>query len=140
MSSTMGLLMLGAFQGDKATRAVNAGAFLLALAGIAISLLWIDAPRWLTALLYVALGWVSIVMMPQLWDRAGILAEALALDDAAGEAFDKVARFLDLGELLQHVLANRVEHVAGRDEQHAALHERRHRHEPQSARPLAADR
>ena len=48
-----------------------------ALVGIVISLLWIDAPRWLTAALYVALGWVSIVVMPQLWDRAGVLAVAL---------------------------------------------------------------
>lgn len=48
-----------------------------ALVGIVISLLWIDAPRWLTALLYVALGWVSIVVLPQLWDRAGVLAVAL---------------------------------------------------------------
>jgi len=48
-----------------------------ALVGIVISLLWIDAPRWLTALLYVALGWVSVVVMPQLWDRAGVLAVAL---------------------------------------------------------------
>ena len=48
-----------------------------ALVGIVISLLWIDAPRWLTALLYVALGWVSIIVMPQLWDRAGVLAVAL---------------------------------------------------------------
>jgi hemolysin III len=48
-----------------------------ALGGVVISLLWIDAPRWLTAVLYVALGWVSIVMMPQLWDRAGALAVAL---------------------------------------------------------------
>jgi hemolysin III len=48
-----------------------------ALAGVVISLAWIDAPRWLTAVLYVALGWVSIVTMPQLWDRAGVLAVAL---------------------------------------------------------------
>jgi hemolysin III len=48
-----------------------------ALAGVAISLLWIDAPRWLTAVLYVALGWVSVVIMPQLWVRAGVLAVAL---------------------------------------------------------------
>jgi hemolysin III len=39
--------------------------------------LWIDAPRWLTAVLYVVLGWVSVVMMPQLWDRAGVMAVAL---------------------------------------------------------------
>ena len=48
-----------------------------ALAGVVVSLVWIDAPRWLTAVLYVALGWASIVMMPQLWDRAGVLAVAL---------------------------------------------------------------
>jgi hemolysin III len=48
-----------------------------ALAGVLISLMWIDAPRWLTAILYVALGWASIVMMPQLWDRAGPLAVAM---------------------------------------------------------------
>jgi hemolysin III len=48
-----------------------------ALAGVLISLVWIDAPRWLTAILYVALGWASIVMMPQLWDRAGPLAVAM---------------------------------------------------------------
>jgi hemolysin III len=45
-----------------------------ALAGVLVSLVWIDAPRWLTAILYVALGWASIVMMPQLWERAGALA------------------------------------------------------------------
>ena len=48
-----------------------------ALAGVLVSLMWIDAPRWLTAILYVALGWASIVMMPQLWDRAGVLAVAM---------------------------------------------------------------
>jgi hemolysin III len=48
-----------------------------ALAGVVISLVWIDAPRWLTAVLYVALGWASVVTMPQLWDRAGAMAVAL---------------------------------------------------------------
>jgi hemolysin III len=48
-----------------------------ALAGVLVSLVWIDAPRWLTAILYIALGWASIVMMPQLWDRAGALAVAM---------------------------------------------------------------
>jgi hemolysin III len=48
-----------------------------ALAGVVISLVWIDAPRWLSAVLYFALGWVSIVMMPQLWERAGALAVLL---------------------------------------------------------------
>jgi hemolysin III len=48
-----------------------------ALAGVVLSLVWIDAPRWLTAVLYVALGWVAVVVLPQLWDRAGVMAVAL---------------------------------------------------------------
>jgi len=48
-----------------------------ALAGIVLSLVWIDAPRWLSAVLYVVLGWVSVVVVPQLWDRAGVMAVAL---------------------------------------------------------------
>jgi len=45
-----------------------------AIAGVVLSLVWIDAPRWLSAVVYVALGWVAIVALPQLWDRAGVLA------------------------------------------------------------------
>jgi hemolysin III len=48
-----------------------------ALAGIVLSLVWIDAPRWLSAVLYIVLGWVSVVVVPQLWDRAGVMAVAL---------------------------------------------------------------
>ena len=67
------LLVLGPVLGWTTFGVVWGGA----LAGVVISLLWIDAPRWLTAVLYVALGWVSIITMPQLWDRAGWLAVAL---------------------------------------------------------------
>jgi hemolysin III len=48
-----------------------------AVAGVVISLVWIDAPRWLTAALYLALGWVAVVVLPQLWERAGAMAFAL---------------------------------------------------------------
>jgi hemolysin III len=48
-----------------------------AVAGVVLSLVWIDAPRWLSAVLYVALGWVAVVVLPQLWDRAGVMAVAL---------------------------------------------------------------
>jgi hemolysin III len=48
-----------------------------ALAGVVLSLVWINAPRWLSAVLYVVLGWVAIVVLPELWDRAGVLAVAL---------------------------------------------------------------
>jgi hemolysin III len=48
-----------------------------AAAGVTLSLAWITAPRWLQALCYVALGWVSIVALPQLADRVGIAPFAL---------------------------------------------------------------
>jgi hemolysin III len=48
-----------------------------AVAGIVLSLVWVDAPRWLSAAIYVALGWVAIIGLPQLWDRAGAMAVAL---------------------------------------------------------------
>ena len=42
-----------------------------AAAGVALSVAWISAPRLLVAACYVALGWVAIVALPQLWERAG---------------------------------------------------------------------
>jgi hemolysin III len=43
-----------------------------ALAGVALSVAWITAPRALVATCYLALGWVSIVTMPQLAEKLGI--------------------------------------------------------------------
>ena len=40
-----------------------------ALAGVAFSLVWIDAPRWLVAGTYLGLGWVSVIALPDLVDR-----------------------------------------------------------------------
>jgi hemolysin III len=48
-----------------------------ALGGVVLTLVWIDAPRGLRALLYVVLGWVGVVALPQIWERAGALAVAL---------------------------------------------------------------
>jgi hemolysin III len=48
-----------------------------AVAGVLVSLVWIDAPRWLSAVLYVVLGWIGVMALPQLWDRAGAMAVAL---------------------------------------------------------------
>lgn len=45
-----------------------------ALAGVVQQLVWTDAPKWLSALTYVVLGWVAVVPFPQLWDRLGWLA------------------------------------------------------------------
>ncbi len=43
-----------------------------ALGGIVLKLIWIHAPKWLGALLYVALGWVAVVAYPQLLEHAGL--------------------------------------------------------------------
>jgi hemolysin III len=40
-----------------------------ALAGVFFSIFWIEAPRWLTAGTYLALGWVAIITIPDLAER-----------------------------------------------------------------------
>ena len=47
--------------------AVWAGAVL----GLVLNLVWIDAPRWISAVAYLAVGWVGVIMIPQLF-AAGI--------------------------------------------------------------------
>jgi hemolysin III len=74
------LLLSGPTQG-----VVLAGVWGGAAAGIVFTLLWIRAPKWLTATAYIALGWFSIVALPQLAERAG--AGALALLAVGGAAY-----------------------------------------------------
>jgi hemolysin III len=52
-------------------------------AGILMTMLWIDAPKWLIAIVYVALGWVAVAAFPEMLDRLGITAVGLV---AAGGA------------------------------------------------------
>jgi hemolysin III len=39
----------------------------IALAGILLKFLWLDAPVWLSTALYLAQGWVALVAVPMLW-------------------------------------------------------------------------
>ena len=48
-----------------------------ALGGIVLNLVWISAPKWLTATVYVALGWVAVIAMPQLAEALGPVGVAL---------------------------------------------------------------
>lgn len=43
-----------------------------ALAGVAIRVFWLNAPRWLYVANYLALGWVAIFYTPKLYDRGGL--------------------------------------------------------------------
>jgi hemolysin III len=48
-----------------------------AAAGIVLSLLWPDAPRPVSAAIYIAVGWVAVIAMPQLAERLGALGIAM---------------------------------------------------------------
>ena len=48
-----------------------------ALGGIVLKLFWIDAPKWLVALIYVLLGWVAVAAFPQLLAGIGVTATAM---------------------------------------------------------------
>jgi hemolysin III len=48
-----------------------------ALAGVVLQLAWVDAPRLLTATVYVVIGWVALAAFPQLVDTIGITGTVL---------------------------------------------------------------
>jgi hemolysin III len=50
-----------------------------ALAGVAMSVCWIEAPRALVAACYVAVGWVAVAAMPQLFAHRGAALPLLLL-------------------------------------------------------------
>src|SRR5665213_359094 len=49
----------------------------LALVGVVVQILWLDAPRWLVAALYIALGWTAVAFGPALWRDLGGISFAL---------------------------------------------------------------
>jgi hemolysin III len=75
------LLVLDGTLGDVVLLGVWSGA----AAGIVFTLVWVDAPKWLTAGAYVALGWFSIIAVPEITQQAG--AGALALLATGGVAY-----------------------------------------------------
>lgn len=56
-----------------------------AVAGIVLELAWTRAPRWLGGTVYLALGWVAVVAMPQLFARLGVAGGLLIV--AGGLAY-----------------------------------------------------
>jgi hemolysin III len=63
----LGVLLL-----DGGSRiAILAVIWAAALAGIFQALFWIHAPRWLTAAIYVFMGWAAVWWLPQLWVTGG---------------------------------------------------------------------
>jgi hemolysin III len=47
--------------------------------GTALELAWIDGPRWLSAVAYLAVGWVGVIVVPQLFPALGVAPAVLVL-------------------------------------------------------------
>jgi len=67
----------------RTARVVLAIVWIAATLGAIVRLIWRPgwrrAPRWLMTLLFIALGWVAVFVMPQLLRGAGVLVLALVL-------------------------------------------------------------
>jgi hemolysin III len=50
-----------------------------AAAGLLLRLFWVEAPGWLAALAYVSLGWVGVVVLPELLSAVGVAVFVLVL-------------------------------------------------------------
>jgi hemolysin III len=58
-----------------------------AVAGVGLQLLWVDAPRIMSAIVYLAIGWVVVAAFPAMIDQVGVTGTALV---AAGGALYSV--------------------------------------------------
>ena len=48
-----------------------------ALSGVILRVFWVGAPRWLTTVLYVVVGWVAVLFIPGLINGAGVTVVVL---------------------------------------------------------------
>jgi hemolysin III len=73
--TAFGLLVLSGYWRWVVLSIVWAGA----LAAIVFKFAWVDAPKWISALIGVALGWVGVIVSPQLLHAIGVGALLLML-------------------------------------------------------------
>ena len=62
---------------DGVGRALLISVWTGAAGGVALKLLWIDAPKWLGVLVYVGLGWLAVWTFPALAEALGVLPTVL---------------------------------------------------------------
>lgn len=60
-------------------RTLLIGIWLAALAGVGLSTIWVNAPRWLIVPIYLLMGWASVFYLPELlaaggWTVVGLIA------------------------------------------------------------------
>ncbi len=69
------LLLLPSGPSSVLLSAIWAGA----LAGVALKLVWPQAPRWLGVPLYIGLGWAAVFVLPDILHRGGVAALVLLI-------------------------------------------------------------
>jgi hemolysin III len=50
-----------------------------AVVGVALNVWWVDAPKWVTAPVYLLVGWVGVIVAPQLVAELSIVSAALVV-------------------------------------------------------------
>jgi hemolysin III len=63
----------------RSARILLAVVWALALVGVGLQLLWLHAPRWLVAALYIGIGWTALAFLPTLWSGLGVVSFSLLL-------------------------------------------------------------
>ena len=62
---------------DGIGRALLIAVWTGAAGGVALKLLWIDAPKWLGVVVYVGLGWLAVWTFPALAEALGVVPTVL---------------------------------------------------------------
>jgi hemolysin III len=57
--------------------AILAVVWIGAIAGAIVEMIWIHHPKWVGALIYIALGWVAVATFPELWSEMGVAGTLL---------------------------------------------------------------
>jgi hemolysin III len=57
--------------------AILAVVWIGAVAGAIVEMIWIDHPKWASALIYMSLGWVAVAAFPELWTSMGVAGTLL---------------------------------------------------------------
>jgi hemolysin III len=58
-------------------QAILAVVWIGAVAGAIVEMIWIDHPKWASALIYISLGWVATITFPELWTSMGVVGTLL---------------------------------------------------------------
>jgi hemolysin III len=57
--------------------AILAVVWIGAIAGAIVEMVWIDHPKWVAAIIYLAIGWVAVAAFPELWSEMGVAGTLL---------------------------------------------------------------